>query len=175
MKRRKVKKKNDFVALLAFEEYGHAVGGFVWIIFTDIPEDILIKKYSQELSLMKPYIILSKEHYRIIAKFNNIEEKHNRWSKRHLSRFNADDPDFYEHHPEQAYENDLIGQIMLKDQIMEIFKYMEKLTDLQKSRLSKYFLEEKTFDEIAQEEGVSRQVVMLTIDTAIKKLKKMLK
>ena len=63
--------------------------------------------------------------------------------------------------------------MMFKEQISKLFGYMERLSSKQRSRLTKYFLEEKTFAEIAKEEGVSRQSVMLTINTAIKKLRKM--
>ncbi len=175
MKRRKMKKQNDFIALSANEEYNKVIGGFVWIIFTDLPKDVFIREYAYELSNMKPYIILSTEHLKIIVESHNSEERHERWMKRNLSNYDVDDPDFYEHHPDQSYEHHLIDEMMFKEQISKLFEYMERLSSKQRSRLTKYFLQEKTLDEIAKEEGISRQAVMLTIDTAIKKLKKMLK
>lgn len=175
MKRRKMKKEIDFIALSANEEYDKVIGGFVWIIFTDLPKDVFIREYAYELTKMKPYIILSMEHLKIIVESHNSEERHERWMKRNLSNYDIDDPDFYEHHPDQSYEHHLIDEMMFKEQISKLFKYMERLSSKQRSRLTKYFLQEKTLDEIAKEEGISRQAVMLTIDTAIKKLKKMLK
>lgn len=156
-------------------EYGKNIDNTKFIVFTDLEEEELYSRYGEYLAQFKPFIVLSNSHFNIFQEMRRNDDKFKKRNRLHGTYYDINDLDFYEHHPEQAYENDLIDQIMLKDQIMEIFKYMEKLTDLQKSRLSKYFLEEKTFDEIAQEEGVSRQAVMFTINVAIKKLQKMVK
>ena len=46
-----MKKEIDFIALSANEEYDKVIGGFVWIIFTDLPKDVFLKGQGGKIEL----------------------------------------------------------------------------------------------------------------------------
>ena len=48
---------------------------------------------------------------------------------------------------------------------------IKNLPEAQKRRLKKYYFEEKTFDEIAFEEGCTYQSIQISVYRAVKKLK----
>lgn len=52
---------------------------------------------------------------------------------------------------------------------------ISKLPEVQKRRLKKYYFEEKTFDEIALEEGCTYQCVQRSVYRAVEKIKNILK
>ena len=51
---------------------------------------------------------------------------------------------------------------------------ISKLPEVQKRRLNKYYFEEKTFDEIALEEGCTYQCVQRSVYRAVEKIKNIL-
>lgn len=52
---------------------------------------------------------------------------------------------------------------------------ISKLPDVQKRRLKKYYFEDKTFEEIAHEEGCTYQCVQRSVYRAVEKIKNILK
>lgn len=52
---------------------------------------------------------------------------------------------------------------------------IKNLPEVQKRRLKKYYFEEKTFDEIAFEEGCTYQSIQRSVYRAVKKIKNILK
>ena len=52
---------------------------------------------------------------------------------------------------------------------------INKLTDIQKRRVKKYYFHEMTQQEIADDEGVNIRAVQYTLNEALKKLKEILK
>lgn len=69
-------------------------------------------------------------------------------------------------------ETDLIEEIMLQDNIKKLREALFNLNDKQKRRVIMYFFYNKTFKQIAEEEGVSAQSVQESVDGAIRKLRK---
>lgn len=56
-----------------------------------------------------------------------------------------------------------------------LHKAINKLPETQKRRLKKYYFEEKTFEEIALEEGCTYQCVQRSVYRAVAKIKNILK
>ena len=56
-----------------------------------------------------------------------------------------------------------------------IKKAISSLSDIQKRRIIKYYFENKTYDEIAQDEGVNKTSIMRAINCAIEKIYKNIK
>lgn len=52
---------------------------------------------------------------------------------------------------------------------------IKNLPEVQKRRLKKYYFEEKTFDEIAFEEGCTYQSIQRSVYRAVEKIKNILK
>lgn len=108
-----------------------------------------------------------------------------------FDRFELDDlseMNEYDNHIEHSeiFENNLESRakdkpISLEDsvanklQIEEIKKEIEKLPEIQKMRLRKYYFEDKTFEEIAREEHCTKRAVKFSIDIAISKISKKFK
>ena len=88
--------------------------------------------------------------------------------------FDIHDNEFEEHHPEIAIEREPIDEIMLKDSIKKLCEELSSLKEVQKRRTIKYFLYDMTFEQIAEEEGVSHVAVKCSVDIAIKNLKNFL-
>ncbi|MBR1936331.1 MAG: sigma-70 family RNA polymerase sigma factor [Bacilli bacterium] len=63
-------------------------------------------------------------------------------------------------------EEEVEEKIMLDD----IKTIIDSLPDIQKRRLKKYYFEDKTFEEIALEEGCSKVAVKYSIDIALEKI-----
>jgi len=83
---------------------------------------------------------------------------------------------------EETLEHRMINKpISLEDEVEEkiliedIKTIIDSLPDIQKRRLKKYYFEDKTFEEIAQEENCSKVAVKYSIDIALEKIAKKLK
>lgn len=68
---------------------------------------------------------------------------------------------------EENFENVLVTE--------NLHMAISKLPDVQKRRLKKYYFEEKTFDEIAFEEGCTYQSIQRSVYRAVAKIKNILK
>lgn len=70
----------------------------------------------------------------------------------------------------------LIKPISIEDEVEEkiliedIKTIIDSLPDIQKRRLKKYYFEDKTFEQIAQEEGCTKRAVKFSIDIALEKI-----
>ena len=142
-----------------------------------------------------PYT-LHKENERYYISFvdvnNNLQkievsqkvfESFNKFELEDISQMNEYDR-HYEH--SEVYENtlhkkkDSSGQ-SLEDyfenvQVTEnLHIAISKLPEVQKRRLKKYYFEEKTFDEIALEEGCTYQSIQRSVYRAVAKIKNILK
>lgn len=108
-----------------------------------------------------------------------------------FDRFELDDlseMNEYDNHIEHSeiYENSLelrvkdkpIGledEIIKKSEFAELKKAIEMLPEVQKRRIKKYYFEDKTEQQIADEENATHQSVHIILERAIKNLKKILK
>lgn len=78
-------------------------------------------------------------------------------------------------------QNSIIKQKSVEDQVEEklqndeLYRAIQKLPTTQKERIKKYYFEEKTLQEIANEECCSVPAIKYSIDNGIKKLKEILK
>lgn len=122
-------------------------------------------------------------------KFQKIEisqevfESFNKFELEDISQMNE-----YDRHLEHSEvdENTLYQKSVSSEQPLEeyfdkaqdaenLHMAISKLPEVQKRRLNKYYFEEKTFDEIALEEGCSYQCVQRSVYRAVEKIKNILK
>ena len=108
-----------------------------------------------------------------------------------LDRFELDDlseMNEYDNHIEHSeiFENNLESrakdkQILLEDMIIQkvtfekLKKAINELPEIKKRRIKKYYFDEKTEQEIADEENATHQSVHIILERALKNLKKILK
>lgn len=111
-----------------------------------------------------------------------IFESFNRFELDDISQMNEYDR-HYEH--SEIYENALNRRNVSDVQSLEeyfdnaqdaenLHMAISKLPDVQKRRLKKYYFEEKTFEEIALEEGCTYQCVQRSVYRAVAKIKNIL-
>jgi len=94
----------------------------------------------------------------------------------------------YDRHIEHSeiYENNLNSRAMdkplsLEDEIIkkttfaELKSAIEKLPEIQKRRIKKYYFEDKTEQQIAEEENATHQSVHIILQRGLENLKKILK
>lgn len=75
-----------------------------------------------------------------------------------------------------VFKNESVEEMVEKKQTSEILqKAINKLPEVQKRRIIKYFFDNKNEYQIAEEEGVSQQAIHIGIERAIEKLKEILK
>lgn len=121
-------------------------------------------------------------------KFQKIEisqevfESFNKFELEDISQMNE-----YDRHLEHSEvdENTLYQKSVSSEQPLEeyfdkaqdaenLHMAISKLPEVQKRRLNKYYFEEKTFDEIALEEGCTYQCVQRSVYRAVEKIKNIL-
>lgn len=69
----------------------------------------------------------------------------------------------------------LEDEIIKKATFDELKKAIELLPEVQKRRIKKYYFDDKTQQQIANEEGVDIRAIQYTLNIALKKLKEILK
>lgn len=85
--------------------------------------------------------------------------------------------EIYEHtlHKKKVSSDRSLEEYFENVQVKEnLHKAINKLPEAQKRRLKKYYFEEKTFDEIALEEGCTYQSIQRSVYRAVEKIKNIL-
>ena len=72
-------------------------------------------------------------------------------------------------------EEDIEDAVVKKLEEERLYNAIEQLSVIQKRRLLKYYFEDKNYEQIAQEEGCSFQMVAKSVKSAIRNLKKILR
>ena len=129
------------------------------------------------------YIIMfldnNRQNHKVIVT-KEIYEAFNRFELEDLSILNK-----FDNHIEHAevYENNLVSRAINKPESLEtiverkinnelLYKNINKLPEIQKRRLKKYYFLGKTFEEIALEENCTKRAIKFSVDLALKKLRK---
>lgn len=131
------------------------------------------------------YLISFKDSYGRLQEVEvsrKIYEAFDRFELDDLSELNE-----YDNHIEHSeiYENNLVSRQkdksqLLEDYIIQEFTFEELrnainlLPEIQKRRIKKYYFEEKTQQQIANEENVDIRSIQYSLNIALKKLKKFL-
>ena len=122
-------------------------------------------------------------NFQEIAVSQKVFESFNRFELEDISQLNE-----YDRHLEHSElnENTLYQKSVSSEQPLEeyfdkaqdgenLHIVINKLPDVQKRRLKKYYFEDKTFEEIAHEEGCTYQCVQRSVYRAVGKIKNILK
>ena len=131
--------------------------------------------------IKKIYTITFKDTNNIIqvVEINeSLYNEFNRFELEDLSEMNE-----YDNHIEHSelYDETLYKRTFNKsiEDIVEYKLMVEKLNSfikelpiVQKNRLIKYYIENKTYEEIAKEEGCTKRAIKFSVDIAIKKISK---
>ncbi len=122
-------------------------------------------------------------NFQEIAVSQKVFESFNKFELEDISQMNEYDRHLehskvYEHtlHKKKDSREWSLEEYFENVQITEnLHMAISKLPEVQKRRLKKYYFEEKTFDEIALEEGCTYQCVQRSVYRAVEKIKNILK
>lgn len=154
-------------------EYPQYTGNERYAIVTVLSEEELLERYGDVIRrYYSPYLLLTEEHNQVIVEYQNIEAKYRMRNLRCGHAFDINDGEFEEHHPELAFEDNIIEKIELKEDIEKLRRILERLPEIQKRRMIKYFFYGKSCREIGKEEGVNHSVISRSIQAGIEKIKK---
>lgn len=153
-------------------EYPQYTGVEKWIIITDLTEEELKGKYAEQIAPLKPFIVLPRSFGEVRDDYRRNEKKHLMRAVRSIEPFDYDDDLLIAHHPELIA--DAFPEMLFDERCQKVRQALSSLKPLQKQRVIKYFFDNKTTYEIAEEEGCSHQAVCKSINGALKKLKKIL-
>lgn len=149
------------------KEYPGYVGDVKYMIFSDLSKEQIENKHGHMLEKFRPYEVDSMKTYQIIHDAHLEEERQEYEIETYHSQISLDtmlDESWKE------VSNSLIDDSL---ELSEKVGYaLQCLTESQKRRLFLYCFEEKTFDEIAEMEHVSKQAVLYSIKAAKKNFKK---
>lgn len=145
-----------------------------WAIITELTEEELNQKYSEEIKPYIPFIRLSVSQGEVFEEGARYENKYRMREMRTGHIFNVTDDDFEHYHPELII-NDTEDKIIRRDEAEKLQVALSTLLENQKNRVYKYFFCQMSYTEIARDEDVDISSVRKTIEKAIKKLKKFYK
>lgn len=142
------------------------------VIITDLTEEELKGKYAEQIAPLKPFIVLPRSFGKVRDDYRRNEKKHLMRAFALLSLLIMTDDLLMAHHPELIA--DAFPEMLFDERCQKVRQALSSLKLLQKQRVIKYFFDNKTTYEIAEEEGCSHQAVCKSINGALKKLKKIL-
>lgn len=151
--------KNDCKIINLAIEYRGYTGDILYAVITDLTEDELNKKYGEELSAYRPFVILSRAMGFAIREQQRNEEK---YKKRH-ARGEVDYEamlDILFVDDEQTENARKAAEVSSRNRTKEISrKALMSLTPLQRKYIVRYYLDGLTLEEIARETGKHRNTI----------------
>ena len=116
---------------------------------------------------------IGKNVYEAFNTFELQDVSHMNVVDRHLEQSEIWDSSLYERifQKEENVEN----TVMNKLEAERLHSAIQQLSEIQRRRLMKYYFEDKNYEQIAQEEGCSFQMVAKSVKAAIRNLKKILR
>ncbi len=155
-------------------EYPGMTGGVKWAIITDLSQEELDLKFSEELSIFKPYVIMTCEQGEALHEYRRNENKHEMRRIRHHDIWGYTEG-------ATEYCNSIFSKEEPEDTVIEmlnreaLISAIDRLPEKQRRRCKLYFLMGLSEEEIALLEGISQQNVSLSINRALVRLRKIIK
>ncbi|MBR3993666.1 MAG: sigma-70 family RNA polymerase sigma factor [Clostridia bacterium] len=142
-----------------------------WAIVTELSEEELMQKYSDEIQQYIPFVRLSVSQGEVFEAGTRYENKCRMREVRTGCSFDISDEEFAKYHHELIV-NDTEESLVKKEELKMLEKALSTLSDVQRSRIYKHFFLQMTYSEISKEEGVNRSSIRESIEQTLKKLKK---
>lgn len=153
------------------DEYPGWTGDEKYGIMTDFSEDELLEEFPVIMKALSPYIILNKDYENVWRESISNEKKFE------YRRCNCDCPfgvdEETEYHHESLIGTDFAEAFAEADSLREAMSY---LTEIQRSRIEKYYFLGMTCREIRDSEGkgATSRAILYSIQASLKKMKKIL-
>lgn len=153
------------------KEYPGYTGSEKCFIVTDLSEDEIERKYGAFLFKLSPFLLLDKT---FLAARNTYRRNYN---KHKMRAYRTEDIFGYvdsttEIHNKKLVVNSLFVEYETREKAREIELALDSLTETQKRRIVMRFYECRTYEEIAETEGVSINAVIDSIERGLNILRK---
>ena len=156
-------------------EYAGYEGEEKWAIVSELTAEELNNKYPDMVRAHSPYVLLSVAQGQVIDEFKRNENKHRMRQNLWGDNYNYDDGQSERFHPEFAlpdYADEVIAMQQYVEKCELLSVAMEELTMVQRRRVVKYFVENKSYRVIAKEENVTVSKIEKSIYGGLEKMKK---
>lgn len=153
-------------------EYSGYTGDIPYAVITDLTEDELNQRYGEELSVYRPFVILSRAMGLAIKEQQRNEEKYKKRTSRGevdyeamLYSISVDD--------EQTIRERETAESETREHVIEISrKAFMTLTPLQRKYVVRHYLDGLTIEEIAAETGKHVNTIWMTCNRGKNKYKR---
>lgn len=147
-------------------------GGFPYSIVRDKNSNLYIASF-KDYSGIEQKAKITEDECKAFCKFaRKIKCQKNEFD-RHIEHFEINENQLNKRAKEKPIS--LEDEFIRKSEFQDVRNAVEKLPKNQMRRIKKYFFEQKTQQEIADEEGVDIRAVQYTLSIALKNLRKILK
>ena len=155
----------------------HCLGNVRWGIITNLSSDELEAKYSKTIKQITPFVILSKEEGAIITDYHNINASIRMQEYRHGHLFDITDEDLSKYPEQNITTIDYVDIIENKERIRRFRELLfclpeRKLSAVSKRRITKLIYQNKSYQQIAEEENVTKSAIHKSIMLGLQKIKK---
>ncbi len=155
------------------KEYVGYSGNENWAIVSELSEDKILEKYSDQVVQYIPFVLLSVTQGKAIYEYKKNDKKHEmrQYRKGVFQSLEVLDAYGVLRGSEKEGVEDTIETLLERE---ELWLAVLTLSEKQKHRIIKHFYGGKSIREIAREEEVAAKQVKKSIDEGIKKLKEYL-
>ena len=155
------------------KEYPGYEGKIKYGLSTSLSEQELFEKYAKYVKRYTPYMLLSASIGDAVKEYVRNNEKFHKRAQRYIDPFNYEDGEIECFHHE-LIQNNIDEQVLNHIEIENVYKALEQLSETQKVRIIKHYLQNKSMRSIALEENTNHVSVSESIKDGIKNLKKIL-
>jgi hypothetical protein len=138
------------------------------MIISELSPEELSLRYGEEIERYSPFICIDKSLYEPIRKSHSNDDKFRKRSKKLQDRYAYEDDIFEVFHPE------LIHDPFSEPDWSYLYDAIDLLSDVQKRRVQKRYFKDMQVNEIAREEGSTRQAVSKSIRIALSTMREYL-
>ena len=167
--------REDCTVISMKDEYPGCPDEIKFVILTDLTETELRRKYSDILKEYEPYWVDSAKLRAPIDDFKRNEEKHRKRRLRNVSSLDFDERVCTKHLPIPSFEKEQEMKEAEEERLrcisIVVHQALGTLTEVEKSRLVRSVLGEKTVRAISEEDGCTFTAVAKTIRNAKKKMR----
>ena len=165
--------KKDCQVIETKTEYPQYTGIEKWIIITELTEEELNLKYSEQIAPLRPFIVLDCSFAAVRDDFRRNENKHKMRAVRSIEPFDYDDELLATHHPE-IIRDSLEDEIILLNEYEKLQSAIATLNPVQRRRLIMFFFDNMSYAKIAEKEGIAKSAAYKSIQIAIENVKKLI-
>lgn len=151
-------------------EYTEYTNNIQWAIVTELSEEELFQKYSEEIKPYIPFIRLSVSQGEVFEEGIRHENKNKMREKRCGYIFDITDDVFENYHPELIV-TDTEDELIRKDEAKTLQTALNTLSKSNRERIYKVFFLGMNYSEIACIEGVGESSIRRSIKNSVNKLK----